>query len=126
MELSISHIVIAVIAFILGMSVRRKPASYTPNLVEPAPGDLTERDLPQSRPPLATRVFSIVFLIAWLAGWTLGLFVVTGMFLATLGEELFTSLFLGAWIVGAAVAWILSVRQLVQMLTGQPGAFTRR
>ena len=116
MEFGLSHVVIAIVAFMFGSMVRRKPALPV--------GDTRTADM--TTLSLGARLFQIAFVGAWLVGWTVGLFFGGAFFLTTLSAPSLMTVFLGAWTLAAAVALVYVGWQWVRMILGHPDAFRRR
>ena len=114
MEFGLSHVVIAALAFVVGISMRRKPAARVPEVTPPANAEL---------PSAGERLFKIVFLAGWLMAWTVGIMMAGGMFLGTLGQEPAAAVFVGGWLVAAIAGWVWAVVTLIRMLQGRPDAF---
>lgn len=116
MEFGLSHLIIAIVAFVIGCMVRRQQAPAIPG-IQDAVGSASDG------PRLVQRVFKILFIGAWLVGWTVGLMFGSALFLTTLGAPSLMTVFLGAWTVGAAVAWVYVGWHWVGMIHCRADAF---
>ena len=74
-------------------------------------------DAPDAPPiaPLWTRLPAILFLIAWLMGWSAGIVLaVLSIVNGTTADA-----FLLFWVAGASLGWVLAVRALIGLLRGK-------
>ncbi len=78
------------------------------------PPDTTER-IPMN----GERLFALIFLIAWIVGWSAGIVMATGFFIASFGKG-FVTVFLGAWLVGAIAGWFHAALTIYKLATGKP------
>lgn len=62
----------------------------------------------------------VLFLLAWLAVWTAGLYFAVVNFPDAAEESLGMAAFLSVWILFAAAGWIFVVRMVIRLLRGQP------
>ena len=124
MEFGLSHVVTAAIAFAAGYRMRRKPDPVGPSRATMAPAVGATPDV--SGPGLAERIFKIVFIGAWLVGWTVGVVMAAGFWITTLKAPGFHTLFVGAWLVAAVAAWVWVGVTWVRMVMGHPDAFRTR
>ncbi|MEM8591045.1 MAG: hypothetical protein AAGF13_00820 [Pseudomonadota bacterium] len=116
-------IILIVFAFILG----RKSTTWAwakPTEMhlgdERQPIETLQADLPTERVPMNwERLGTLIFVTAWLVGWSAGIVMAFGAFVVSFGNA-GPSLFLGAWLVGASVGWVFAVGLIYKLITGKP------
>lgn len=119
MQLSFSHLAVAVFAFLAGALWTRKRQE-----AERVPPEPPAHDAPADHLGWGERLFTIVFITGWLIAWSFGIFVAAAQLLT--GAKGGAGVFLFGWLIGAIAGWFAAAHTLIQAIRGKRGTFTTK
>ena len=95
---------------------KEKPETRTPSRAPSTRRPKARKQTEIEAMGAGARVFQIVFIVIWLAGWSIGILMA---FLFLFSDDGFSKVFLVLWLVLASTFWVMAFKRLKALIRGK-------